>query len=53
MIKDKLYLLGIVLLVLSSCNTKKQQTGEAASPTPKIILETDMGNDVDLSLIHI
>lgn len=50
MIKDKLYLLGIVLLVLSSCNTKKQQTGEAASPTPKIILETDMGNDVDDAL---
>ena len=50
MIKNKLYLLGIVLVTLSSCTSKKQQTVEAAPTTEKIILETDMGNDVDDAL---
>lgn len=50
MIKNKLYLLGFVLLVLSACTTKKQQTTETASTAERIILETDMGNDVDDAL---
>lgn len=50
MIKNKLYLLGLVLLVLSSFTTKKQQTKKGTSTTGKIILETDMGNDVDDAL---
>ena len=50
MIKNKLYLLGFVLLVLSACTTKKEQTTETASTAERIILETDMGNDVDDAL---
>lgn len=50
MIKNKLYLLGFILFVLSSCTTRKQQTTETASTAERIILETDMGNDVDDAL---
>ena len=51
--KSKLYLIGLLVLALSSCTSKKQQTAEITPSVPKIILETDIGNDVDLSLIHI
>lgn len=50
MIKNKLYLLGFVLLILSSCTTRKQQTTETSSTAERIILETDMGNDIDDAL---
>lgn len=50
MIKNKFYLLGFVLFLLSSCTAKKQQVEPTASTIGKIILETDMGNDVDDAL---
>lgn len=51
MIKNKLYLLGLFLLTLSSCTSSgKQQKTEVASNAEKIILETDIGNDVDDAL---
>ncbi|MBS6237759.1 MAG: nucleoside hydrolase [Bacteroides sp.] len=51
MIKNKLYLLGLFLLALSSCTSSgKQQKTEVASNAEKIILETDIGNDVDDAL---
>lgn len=50
MIKNKLYLLGFVLLILSSCTPRKQQTTETSSTAERIILETDMGNDIDDAL---
>lgn len=52
MIKNKLYLLSLFLLIMSSCTStaKKQQNTEAAPGAEKIILETDIGNDVDDAL---
>ncbi|MEG0889796.1 MAG: nucleoside hydrolase [Bacteroides sp.] len=50
MINEKLYFLGLFLFLLSSCTTKKQQTEEMDSTSRKVILETDMGNDVDDAL---
>ena len=48
--KSKLYLIGLLVLALSSCTSKKQQTAEITPNVPKIILETDIGNDVDDAL---
>ena len=48
--KSKLYLIGLLVLALSSCTSKKQQTAEITPSVPKIILETDIGNDVDDAL---
>lgn len=48
--KSKLYLIGLLVLALSSCTSKKQQTAEVTPNVPKIILETDIGNDVDDAL---
>lgn len=51
MIKNKLYLLGLFLLTLSGCTSSgKQQKTEVAPGAEKIILETDIGNDVDDAL---
>lgn len=51
MIKNKLYLIGLALIALSSCtSSKKQQNTETTSDAEKIILETDIGNDVDDAL---
>lgn len=49
--KKKLYLISLLLITLSSCiSIKKQQMKEAVSNAEKIILETDIGNDVDDAL---
>lgn len=48
--KSKLYLIGLLVWALSSCTSKKQQTAEVIPSVPKIILETDIGNDVDDAL---
>lgn len=50
--KNKLYLIGLLALALSSCTStgKKQQDTEVTSNAERIILETDIGNDVDDAL---
>lgn len=49
--KNKFYLSGLFLLALCSCTSSgKQQKTEAVSSVEKIILETDIGNDVDDAL---
>lgn len=48
--KSKLYLIGLLVWALSSCTSKKQQIAEVIPNVPKIILETDIGNDVDDAL---
>lgn len=50
--KNKLYLVGLLALALSSCTSsgKKQQDTEVTSNAERIILETDIGNDVDDAL---
>lgn len=51
MIKSKIYLLSAFLIALSSCtSSKKQQEVEITSNVDRIILETDIGNDVDDAL---
>ena len=48
MIKSKIYLLSAFLIALSSCtSSKKQQEVEITSNVDRIILETDIGNDVN------
>lgn len=49
MIKSKIYLLSAFLIALSSCtSSKKQQEVEITSNVDRIILETDIGNDVTM-----
>ncbi|MEL5891958.1 nucleoside hydrolase [Bacteroides sp. GD17] len=49
--KNRLYFTGLLILTLSSCtSTPKQQNTEVTSNAERIILETDIGNDVDDAL---
>jgi inosine-uridine nucleoside N-ribohydrolase len=49
--KNKLYVISLLLIILSGCiSTKKQQIEKIASDAEKVILETDIGNDVDDAL---
>ncbi len=49
MINNKLYFIVLSLFFLVGCTSPKQQT-ETTSDAEKIILETDIGNDVDDAL---
>lgn len=49
--KKKLYVISLFLIILSSCiSTRKQQMEKVTSDAEKVILETDIGNDVDDAL---
>lgn len=51
MTKNKFYVVVLLLLAaLSGCTSKGKQSTETASDVPKIIFETDIGNDVDDAL---
>lgn len=50
MIKYSISFLSLILVLLSGCNSKQQQKADVNPRAQKIILETDMGNDVDDAL---
>ena len=50
--KSKLYLIGLLVLALSSCTSKKQQTAEITPNVPKIILETDIETNYFIQVVR-